>query len=479
MFSRERMAIYFGIFIRLVFLFAFGAFLRASIQHIADFFQTFEGADQSIGYTLAIAIDGTSLVLTAGLMFFKRNMSAGVFWGIWAFIIFLTGFSWVINWQYAVSHQNDAFIGHLDPFWKTANPIFASSFAVLNIAYTIVAEAFNHKAKTDEELQEELSELTGPRAKLRAQIAAAKAEAKAAQPGFIQKARDKAIEVKKAAAEVIDSGKQTDVSPVSSAEANEMLGTPLSGDVANEEREDDDVVTSDVSEPVIPSLAPDLDFIEQTMYNRLVSQPDALQELQIIAQQTDLAGLILYLRKRFSGYASYFTEERVRHVMEAIQCDPTFDEEVHVSEHRTDPLAGDQKGSVANETAEDLTEVAAVSTGELEEDGEGSVANESNGRNQEVDGTGRVRQTEPEMEALNVTNFPGNGSVAEVIDVAKRRKPFSVAEAAQVLECTEKTIREMRKRGALEHVEGNEKLLTAASVRGLWNERQKNKKAVS
>lgn len=257
MFSRERWAFIFSIFIRFVFLFAFGAFLRASIQHIADFFQTFEGADQSIGYTLAIAIDGTSLVLTAGLMFFKRNMSTGVFVGIWIFIVFLTLFSWVINWQYAVSHQNDAFISHLHPFWRYANPVFASSFAVLNIAYTIVAEAFNRKEKTDEELQAELDELTGPKAQLKARIAAAKAEAKAAQPDLIEVVKEKAIKAKKAALEVRDSGKEETVvdQPVEEAQP----ASSESEDVLDVETESESEIAVTLSTEMETPVSTDLE----------------------------------------------------------------------------------------------------------------------------------------------------------------------------------------------------------------------------
>src|SRR5215472_9413485 len=97
----------FRFFVRLIFLFAYGAFLWASVHHIAYFYHNFEGtADWTGPYALAISIDVTSLVLAAGLMFFSRNMRWHTIGAIGFFILFLTAFSWLVNWEYAARFQS-------------------------------------------------------------------------------------------------------------------------------------------------------------------------------------------------------------------------------------------------------------------------------------------------------------------------------------------------------------------------------------
>jgi hypothetical protein len=69
----------------------------------------------------------------------------------------------------------------------------------LNLAYSIIAEVFNTKEKTEAELRAELSALTGEKAELIKQIRAAKG------PGLIARATEAAKELKKAAGEVLTS----------------------------------------------------------------------------------------------------------------------------------------------------------------------------------------------------------------------------------------------------------------------------------
>jgi hypothetical protein len=90
--------------LRVVFLFAYGAFLWASIHHVATFFDNFEpdGNDWTGSYTLAISIDATALVLTLGVMFFRKSMPGLALGVVWFFIIALTAFSWLVNWEYAM-----------------------------------------------------------------------------------------------------------------------------------------------------------------------------------------------------------------------------------------------------------------------------------------------------------------------------------------------------------------------------------------
>jgi len=100
-------AIFRGV-IRFVFLFAYGAFLYASIRHVATFFHNFEpdATDWNGSYTLAISIDLTALVLTVGVMFFRTSMPGLALFVIWFFIVALTAFSWLVNWEYAMRYQS-------------------------------------------------------------------------------------------------------------------------------------------------------------------------------------------------------------------------------------------------------------------------------------------------------------------------------------------------------------------------------------
>lgn len=193
----------FSVFIRIVFLFAFGAFLSASIHHIAAFYSGFEptGAIDAQSYTLAISIDFTALVLTVGVMFFSERMPGYARFFIWAFIVALTGFSWVVNWQYAVTYQQpNGLTSHLDPVWQNINPILASSFAFLNLAYALVSEFFSAKKKTAAELQAELDALNET-ADLEKQLREKKEQASG--PGLIHRLKETAKEIKEAAKEVI------------------------------------------------------------------------------------------------------------------------------------------------------------------------------------------------------------------------------------------------------------------------------------
>lgn len=194
--SSERV---FSILVRIVLIFAFGAFLAASIKHVATYYHDFEpsNTDWVGSYALAISIDGTALILNIGLMFFGRNMSPWAKTFIWFFIFGLTAFSWLINWEYAVTYQGPILASHLDPIWRDINPVLASSFAFLNLAYALVAEVFSVKTKTLDELRAELAELTGEKATVAAQIKAVKG------PGLIASLRDKTIELKQAVNEVL------------------------------------------------------------------------------------------------------------------------------------------------------------------------------------------------------------------------------------------------------------------------------------
>src|SRR5258708_28045991 len=192
-----------GIIIGIVFIFAYTAFLAASVRHIGFFFHDFEpGNTDWIGsYALAISIDITALVLTISMMFFQKGMPwySKVF--VWSFILGLTGYSWLVNWEYAVQLQGQGLSRATDI--QHLNPILASSFAFLNLAYSLVSEFFNTRAVTAEDLMKEADRLEALEAQQK-RIEAYRERNK--KTGLIQQAKEKLIEVKDAANEVFTAG---------------------------------------------------------------------------------------------------------------------------------------------------------------------------------------------------------------------------------------------------------------------------------
>ena len=196
---------FFSVAIRIVFLFAFGAFLFASIHHIATFFDNFEqGNNNWFGsYSLAISIDATALVLTIGVMFFRHNMPWYALVFVWFFIISLTAFSWLVNWEYAQTFQSNMLA--TNDTLKMINPILASSFAFLNLAYSLVSEFFSARVQTAEDMEIEAKRLEGL---IDVQIRIDKAREQLKKPSLIQRAKELAIEVKNAATEVVKDSDQ-------------------------------------------------------------------------------------------------------------------------------------------------------------------------------------------------------------------------------------------------------------------------------
>ncbi len=203
-------AIFRGV-IRFVFLFAYGAFLWASIHHVATFFHYFEpdATDWNGSYTLAISIDLTALVLTVGVMFFRTSMPGLALFVIWFFIVALTAFSWLVNWEYAMRYQSADLT--TDPLLKLLNPILASSFAFLNLAYSVVAEFFNTRKHTAEELAKEADRLEAL-ATEQSRLDAIKASRK--KPSAIQRAKEFALEAKTATREVMGAGDERKEAPL-------------------------------------------------------------------------------------------------------------------------------------------------------------------------------------------------------------------------------------------------------------------------
>lgn len=162
--------------IKLFFWFAFLAFLGASIPHVAYFFRAFEplgGADDNWwwieSYGIAVSIDLTVFLLSVTVaQLHRQGRSLGLIVSVWAFILALSGLSWFINYKYAMHFINTSMISPTKvtlPFINIlipdVNPVIASCFQVLAIAYTWISDkiAADEKPKTAAELEAEANEL--------------------------------------------------------------------------------------------------------------------------------------------------------------------------------------------------------------------------------------------------------------------------------------------------------------------------------
>lgn len=260
----------FNVIIRSVFVFAFGAFLWASVHHIATFFHNFEpdSVDWTGSYWLAYSVDGTALMLTIGMMFFSNNKPLHIKAFVWLFIIALTVFSWAVNWEYAKRFQSTD-LTH-DTFLLWLNPILASSFAFLNLAYSIVAELFGAEVKTVAQLQAEINAIDA-RSNLEKELK------KRQGPSFIQQAKEKVIEAKKAVQDVLKDETETN--------ENNGKNTPISlartGTISTPEKQAENEVknqqeTPTKVEPLTVPLPRD-DKLDITV-DFLLEYPDATDE---------------------------------------------------------------------------------------------------------------------------------------------------------------------------------------------------------
>ncbi len=166
-------------FTRFFFWFGFVVFLSASIPHLAAFYRHFDPnatpgsfediTDWTIGYLIAIVIDVTDvLVSIAVLKEINRGTKKHHLLGYWAFILFVMALSWLINWQYNIVYQTNAFAkaDGLQMFSfpvtvGTINPVVGSAFQLLLLVYTAMAHKFTVQPvkKTAEQLRQEADEL--------------------------------------------------------------------------------------------------------------------------------------------------------------------------------------------------------------------------------------------------------------------------------------------------------------------------------
>ncbi len=157
------------------FWFGFCVFLAASIPHIAAYYRHFDPNatgwvdifDWCIAYLLAIVIDVTDvLVSIAVLKEINHGSPKRRLIGYWAFIVFVMGLSWFVNWQYNIVYGTQAFAKadsqHIFGVAIGAiNPVIGSAFQLLLLVYTAMAHKFAAKPahKTADQLKQEADEL--------------------------------------------------------------------------------------------------------------------------------------------------------------------------------------------------------------------------------------------------------------------------------------------------------------------------------
>ena len=121
----------------------------------------------AIAYAIAIGIDVTDFLLSMNVARLQRNKASWrVLCNRWLFIIGITSFSWLINWEYNVQFSSNMLfrVAGVSLFGLLRvgdlNPILASMFQILSIAYTSMAESLTEKTveKTSEELEAEADE---------------------------------------------------------------------------------------------------------------------------------------------------------------------------------------------------------------------------------------------------------------------------------------------------------------------------------
>lgn len=163
-------------FLSFFFWFAFAAFLAASIPHVSYFFRAFEPNDVgldwwywSVSTFIAVSIDVTVFLLSMTVAGLQRQRKAkSLVFSVWLFIVVLSSLSWYMNNQYAVHFANTGMLSATPitiPFVNILitdiNPLIASCFQVLAIAYTWISDKISsdEAPKKAAELEQEANEL--------------------------------------------------------------------------------------------------------------------------------------------------------------------------------------------------------------------------------------------------------------------------------------------------------------------------------
>ena len=140
---------------------AFAVFLIASISHVAYFFRAFEPQDTSlywwlVAYAIAISVDVTIFLLSLSVAELRRRkVDTWIVVSVWAFIVGLAALSWLMNWEYATQFTSNM-LSKPSANWFVAliNPIFASCFQALAIAYTWISDKIGQSEGPNEQREQ-------------------------------------------------------------------------------------------------------------------------------------------------------------------------------------------------------------------------------------------------------------------------------------------------------------------------------------
>lgn len=134
---------------------AFAVFLLASIPHVAYFFRAFEPVDGwwfwVIAYAIALSIDVTTFLLSlTASQLMHRKADSKIIVSVWFFVLLLAVLSWGMNWEYAYQFSSGMLVRPESiPFVNLINPIIASCFQALAIAYTWISDKIAQSVQLD------------------------------------------------------------------------------------------------------------------------------------------------------------------------------------------------------------------------------------------------------------------------------------------------------------------------------------------
>ncbi|SRR6266487_4432833 len=143
---------------------AFAIFLLASIPHVAYFFKSFEPEGAwywAVAYAIAVTIDITTFLLSLTVAELRhRSVNAWLVSSVWVFIAALALLSWFINWQYATQFTSTMLARpERNGFVLWVNPVVASCFQVLSVAYTWISDKIAQSEVVNTQVKFEVNQI--------------------------------------------------------------------------------------------------------------------------------------------------------------------------------------------------------------------------------------------------------------------------------------------------------------------------------
>src|SRR5713226_1055600 len=399
---------------------AFLSFLAVSIPHVAWLYQTYEPKDGSwytlvTTYGVAVGID----VMIAWLSWVQvagKGARSGV---TWVFIVALSLLSWYANYLYGMNNDpiRQADIWNISiAFGITTTgyitPCIISAVPLFSLAYTAMLHTvMNQKVETVEEMRIRLTEM-----------------------------RDRK-EVEKELKEVQGGGFANRI--IGAAQAGKDTVVGIKKVVQEEETQPTslpEVPQSVEAKTEVQTSSDELDKLEQTVAF-LQQYPDATDE-----QIADHLGMKRSASARFwrlkaGEIATLNHAQKVEVKVERI----------------TAPLGVQSKSDVVVNERVDTERFEEVSEEQYQELYD----------TEPVDTEEPI--TDPEVEVVDQKDGQSNGSTTEQItstlNILTRRKPLTIAEVAEVLSCSERYVRDLRKNRKLTAEDPEGKSIKAGSVR--------------